>query len=133
MSKNLKLSLTAVSIITAISAVAYLVLIPKLDDNPAAAKAKAQADLRAIYAFLDRYHSAHQRYPTEAEGLAVVLEADSGPAPRLPDDPWGRPYVYRHRDSGQPQIYSSGPNRIDEFMKGDDVVVPTRPPRSADK
>jgi hypothetical protein len=49
---------------------------------------KAWTEMQAIMALLDTYHTTNQRYPTTAEGLAVL-----GPVPAA--DPWGRPYRYQ--------------------------------------
>jgi len=59
------------------------------------------------------YHVDTGRYPSEQEGLAVLLRA---PAPglspyitALPLDPWGNPYRYRLVD-GYPVVESAGPD-----------------------
>jgi hypothetical protein len=37
-------------------------------------------------------------------------------------DPWSGAYIYRYDETGLPNVYSSGPNRIDEHGEGDDVT-----------
>ena len=70
-----------------------------LDDTPAARRHKAQADLASLVMSVNQ-----------------ALE-------RHPIDPWGKPYVYRARAEGPPELYSLGPNGIDEHAKGDDISV----------
>jgi general secretion pathway protein G len=52
----------------------------------------ARAQLEAFEKALDQFRLEHRRYPSTEEGLAAI-------APYLrkavPQDPWGRPYVYR--------------------------------------
>ena len=63
----------------------------------------ARAQLDAIEKALDQYRLDTRRYPTAEQGLAALVtkpanEANwSGPYLKraLPNDPWGRPYVYR--------------------------------------
>jgi general secretion pathway protein G len=61
-----------------------------------------------------------QRYPTQQEGLQALVEAPpsapgwNGPYLRqkkAPNDPWGRPYVYRMPGThGEYDLYSLGPD-----------------------
>jgi general secretion pathway protein G len=52
----------------------------------------ARAQIEALEKALDTYRLDHRRYPTAEEGLAAIT-----PYLRkaVPNDPWGRPYVYR--------------------------------------
>jgi general secretion pathway protein G len=52
----------------------------------------ARAQIEALEKALDTYRLDNRRYPTNEEGLAAI-----GPYLRkaVPNDPWGRPYVYR--------------------------------------
>jgi hypothetical protein len=100
-----------------------------LDDTPATATHKAQMDLASLAELVEEFHSRNNRYPRNDEGLAAVVRFGSSmnQAPeRWPIDPWGRPYVYRVRTDGLPELYSLGPNGIDEHARGDDIAVPTR-------
>jgi general secretion pathway protein G len=52
----------------------------------------ARAQIDSFEKALDQYRLEKRRYPSAEEGLAAVrpyLKKD------LPNDPWGRPYVYR--------------------------------------
>ncbi len=57
---------------------------------------KAEADIALIEQGLELWRIETGRYPTPAEGLAVLTApGPTGPKlRRLPDDPWGRPYLY---------------------------------------
>jgi general secretion pathway protein G len=77
-------------------------LLGRTDD---ARRAKAMADLKAIEQALNLYRLDAGRYPTTEQGLAaLVRRPDRPPLPakwnpdgyldRVPDDPWGRPYLY---------------------------------------
>jgi general secretion pathway protein G len=52
----------------------------------------ARAQIDSLEKALDHYRLEHRRYPTGEEGLAAL-----GPFLKktVPNDPWGRPYVYR--------------------------------------
>ena len=63
----------------------------------------ARAQMQALGAALDQFRLDMGRYPTTAEGLAVLTRSPPG-EPRwrgpylkkdAPPDPWGRPYDYR--------------------------------------
>eukprot|EP00923_Selenidium_pygospionis_P054931 GHVN01095749.1.p2 GENE.GHVN01095749.1~~GHVN01095749.1.p2 ORF type:complete len:102 (-),score=8.14 GHVN01095749.1:477-782(-) len=66
---------------------------------------KAQADIAVLEQALDLYKMENHRYPTTDQGLeALVSKPDNGPdaknyrsegyIKRLPNDPWGNPYLY---------------------------------------
>jgi general secretion pathway protein G len=62
---------------------------------------RARADLDRISTALDLFRIDHFRYPTEDEGLEILLgnaQIDNRPVARLldsvPTDPWQRPYLY---------------------------------------
>jgi len=52
----------------------------------------AKAQLDSLEKALDQYRLDNRRYPTGEEGLAAVQPYLKK---TLPNDPWGRPYVYR--------------------------------------
>ena len=62
---------------------------------------RARADLDRISTALDLFRIDHFRYPTEDEGLEILLgnaQIDNRPVARfldsVPTDPWQRPYLY---------------------------------------
>lgn len=65
--------------------------------------AAARAQIEALAKALDTYRLDTGRYPSAAQGLAALRERPAGVAkwngPYLqkdvPDDPWGKPYLYR--------------------------------------
>lgn len=73
------------------------------------------------------------RYPTTAEGLNPLLSAPQGTSSWqgpylktnvLPSDAWGRSYIYKYPaiyGTKEFDLYSSGPNMLDEKGKGDDI------------
>ena len=66
--------------------------------------AKAQTD--SLEKALDQYRLDQRRYPTNEEGLAAI-----GPYLKksVPNDPWGRPYVYRTPgQKGEFELFSYG-------------------------
>ena len=66
----------------------------------------ARAQIDALEKALDQYRLEHRRYPTAEEGLAAI-----GPYLKkaLPNDPWGRPYVYRvPGQRGEFEVFSYG-------------------------
>ena len=76
-------------IIGLLATVVIINVMPAVDQ---AARTRVQADLSTLEEAIDIYHLQNgMRYPTSQEGLAVL-------APnyirRLPNDPWGTPYVY---------------------------------------
>jgi len=52
----------------------------------------ARAQIDALEKAVDQYRLDNRRYPTSEEGLAAVQPYLKK---ALPNDPWGRPYVYR--------------------------------------
>jgi general secretion pathway protein G len=107
-------------------------LMPKLGVGGYPSKhAFAAMDLGEIASALARFHDGHGRFPTTAEGLAALVNADSrGYLRRLPTDPWGHQYVYRCRapSNGRGfQLLSKGRDGIEGTA--DDVVRSPQPRR----
>lgn len=66
----------------------------------------ARAQIESLEKALDQFRLDHRRYPTAEEGLAAIQ-----PYLRktLPNDPWGRPYVYRvPGQKGEYEVISLG-------------------------
>ena len=66
----------------------------------------ARAQIDALEKALDTYRLDNRRYPTAEEGLAAI-----GPYLKksVPNDPWGRPYVYRvPGQRGEYEVFSYG-------------------------
>ncbi len=71
-----------------------------------AKRIKAQADISALKTALDRYYLDNGSYPSSDQGLPALVSApQNGKVPadyppggyieRIPNDPWGNPYVYQ--------------------------------------
>ncbi|MDI6797239.1 MAG: type II secretion system major pseudopilin GspG [Desulfatibacillaceae bacterium] len=104
------LELMAVIIILGILAT---FVVPRVMDKPERAKqSKAKVDLQALDTALNFFRLDVGRYPATEEGLEVLVRPPQDPAaaarwrrggylqrPVLPNDPWGRPYVYMYPGS----------------------------------
>jgi len=66
----------------------------------------ARAQIDALEKALDQYRLENRRYPTSEEGLAAIQPFLKK---TLPNDPWGRPYVYRAPgQKGEFELFSYG-------------------------
>jgi len=66
----------------------------------------ARAQIDALEKALDQYRLDKRRYPTAEEGLAAIQPYLKK---TLPNDPWGRPYLYRAAGaSGDFEVVSLG-------------------------
>ncbi len=80
----------------------------------------AQADIRTISMSLDLYKLDNFNYPTTDQGLEALVTKPTGTPepknwkqggylPKLPEDPWGNPYVYISPGVDGPyDLYSMG-------------------------
>jgi len=65
-----------------------------------------RAQIDALEKALDQYRLDNRRYPTAEEGLAAV---EPYLKKALPNDPWGRPYLYRvPGQRGDYEVFSYG-------------------------
>lgn len=65
---------------------------------------RAKQDIRAVESALHLYRMDNSRYPTTDQGLEALVNQPSDPSirnwraggylPKIPKDPWGRPYQY---------------------------------------
>ncbi|WP_127105286.1 type II secretion system major pseudopilin GspG [Pararhodobacter zhoushanensis] len=100
------LTLIELMVVVVILALLAVVIVPRVIDRPDQARAaRAQADIAAITSALNLYRLDSGSYPTSDQGLAaLVTRPTSAPVPanwsdggyleRVPDDPWGREYLY---------------------------------------
>jgi general secretion pathway protein G len=66
----------------------------------------ARAQIDSLEKALDQYRLDKRRYPTAEEGLAAIQPYLKK---QLPNDPWGRPYLYRQNGSnGDIEVISLG-------------------------
>jgi general secretion pathway protein G len=83
----------------------------------------AKVSIQNLETALDLYRLDVGRYPTDREGLVALVDKPSGTdswngpyikKKTIPDDPWGRPFVYRSPGRGGPyDLYSRGPDNND--------------------
>jgi type II secretion system protein G len=78
--------------------------------------AEAKATIAMIKAALMAFEVDYGRYPTTAEGLAALTKKPAElkewhqTLEKLPNDPWGHPYMYTLKAPGQFQLSSAGPD-----------------------
>lgn len=98
---------TLVELMVVIVILGLLATIVAINVIPSGEKAKvikARTDISTIEGALDTYKLHNDVYPSTSQGLQALLTAPDGADPakyqrggyikRLPDDPWGRPYLY---------------------------------------
>lgn len=92
--------MVVVVIIGVLAALIVPNVLGKLDEAKVTA---ARTDISTITQALKFYKLDNQRYPTQDQGLqALVAKPTTEPVPpnwkpyleKLPNDPWGRPYIY---------------------------------------
>ena len=79
-------------VLVIIGLLATIVIINVLPAADRAAVTKAHADIATLEQAIEMYRLDHQRYPTTAEGLQVLIAGQY--IRRLPEDPWHNPYRY---------------------------------------
>ena len=110
--------MVALVIIGLLTAVVVINVAPNIGT---AQKTRAQADIRGLTTALELYRLDLFDYPEEQSGLQALIEAPVGlvnpEAYRrggyiqggLPNDPWGRPYIYRFPgENGEYDLLSYG-------------------------
>lgn len=115
------LTLIEMIVVLAIIALVAALIVPNVIGRPDEARSTvAGADLRTVSAALKMYRLDNSTYPTTEQGLqALVTRPTAAPLPRtwpeegylaqMPQDPWGRPYVYRNPgQAGGFDLYSLG-------------------------
>lgn len=100
------------------------IIIPNVVDRPEQARiVKAKQDILAIQDALDLYKLDNGFYPSTDQGLQALVSKpnnqptpmnykEGGYLPRVPIDPWGKPYQYLNPGVHNPNsvdIYSYGP------------------------
>jgi len=114
-------TLIELMVVLVILGVLAALIAPKLMDRPDEARVvAARQDIGAVVQALKLYRLDNMRYPTTEQGLqALVSKPTIAPLPtnwkgsgyleRLPQDPWGHPYVYLQPGrNGEIDVYSLG-------------------------
>jgi general secretion pathway protein G len=100
-------TLIEVLVVVVILGILAAIVVPNLMEQPGQARiTKAQSDIRAIESALNMYRLSKHVYPTTDEGLEALVNQY---LPRLPMDPWGRPYQYLSPGvQGQIDVFTLG-------------------------
>ena len=114
-------SLLEIMVVIVIMGLLIAVVAPNvLQNQDRAMVEKARADISVLEQALDMYKLDNHVYPTTNQGLqALIKRPDTGNQPknyrsngyikRLPEDPWGTPYVYiQPGEHGPFDLYSTG-------------------------
>ncbi len=102
-------TLVEILVVVVILGILAAVIVPNLMERPGQARiTKAKSDIRAIESALNMYRLDNHVYPTTDEGLEALV---GDYLPRLPIDPWNRPYNYLHPGMhGQFDVFTLGRN-----------------------
>ena len=104
-------TLIEVLIVVVILGILGAVVVPNILSRPDTARVQAaQTDLRALSQTLEIYRLDNFQYPSSEQGLESLVDRPSGfPEPKnwnpegylkkLPNDPWGSPYLYEKTGS----------------------------------
>jgi general secretion pathway protein G len=124
-------SLVEILVVLAIMMLMIGVIAPQVIDTLDDAQVqRAKADFKNIETALKMYRLDNFVYPTTEQGLEALVEPSSlDPQPRkfkkggyleeVPEDPWGRPYLYMHPGEHKDvDIYSLG---ADGLSGGEDL------------
>lgn len=112
-------TLIEVMVVIVILGVLAALVVPRIMSRPDEARVvAARQDIASLMQALKLYKLDNQRYPSREQGLeALVRKPSSGPTPmnwkpyieKLPNDPWGRPYLYEVPGvKGEIDVYSLG-------------------------
>jgi general secretion pathway protein G len=110
---------TLIEMLVVITVIAILaaVIAPTIFRNVGDAKAAAaRSQLQIFELALDAYRLDNDYYPSTTQGLSALVQSPAGDPPtprwrgpylkrRIPDDPWGRPYIYRSPGGSSPDGY----------------------------
>ena len=122
MKKNKRKGFTLIEIMVVVVILGLLaaLVVPRIGPQVAEAqRTTAATQIRSLEDALEMYRMHNGFYPSTSQGLdALVTAPTTSPVPRryadggylkkVPDDPWGNPYVYRNQN-GHIQIMSYGP------------------------
>ncbi|MBY5974325.1 type II secretion system major pseudopilin GspG [Ferrimonas balearica] len=99
-------SLLELMVVVVIMSILALVIAPRVIDRPDQARAaRVQSDLSVLKSAVELYRLDNFVYPSTEQGLEALVRrptqppepenwASAGYIDRLPQDPWGRPYLY---------------------------------------
>lgn len=115
-------TLIEILIVIVILGILGAVVAPQILSRPDTARVQAaQTDLRTLASALDIYRLDNFNYPSSGQGLRALVEQPNGSPEakgwnpdgyikKLPEDPWGTPYIYEY-ENGQINLISLGADR----------------------
>ncbi|WP_122588183.1 type II secretion system major pseudopilin GspG [Pseudomonas viridiflava] len=111
-------TLIEIMVVVVILGILAAIVVPKVLDRPDQARATAaRQDIGGLMQALKLYRLDHGSYPTQNQGLKVLVERPANVSKsnwrsyleRLPNDPWCRPYNYLNPGvNGEVDIFSLG-------------------------
>ncbi len=114
-------TLIEIMVVVVILGILAALIVPKIMSRPDEARiVAARQDIGSLISALKLYRLDNKRYPTSEQGLqALVSKPASGPAAdgwkaggyveKLPQDPWGHPYLYLNPGlHGEIDVFSYG-------------------------
>lgn len=109
-------------VIVIIGLLATVVVINVMPAQDTARIRKAEADIATLEQGIEMYRLNKMSYPSSAQGLQSLVS--EGFIKRLPDDPWGKPYLYAvpGRNGQSFDIYSYGADGV-QGGEGDDADI----------
>ncbi|MBT8135468.1 MAG: type II secretion system major pseudopilin GspG [Gammaproteobacteria bacterium] len=98
-------TLIEIMVVVVILGILATLVVPTVIQNVGEARInKARSDIRTIESQLEMFRLHAFRYPTTDEGIESLVKAPASPdardrwkgpyLPKIPTDPWGRPYLY---------------------------------------
>jgi general secretion pathway protein G len=132
--KSRRAGFTLIEVLVVIVVIAILAtfVAPSLFRNVDDARvATARAQIESFATALDSYRLDNGRYPTTAQGLNALWQKPTVDAPAnwqqpyvrkaIPNDPWGRPYVYLSPGRVNPGSYDLVSYGADGVAGGDGI------------
>lgn len=114
---------TLISAVAALTTAGVALWPSPLDEHRGEARLLASLnDIAVLSQAVEIYRKDSGDFPTESQGLQVLVSSTPPVLDKLPHDPWGRPYIYRRMPSTPGfELHSTGLNGRDEGGAGDDV------------
>lgn len=121
LSRRSGFTLIEIMVVVVILGLLAALVVPRIGPQVAEAqRTTAQTQIRSIEDALEMYRMHNGFYPSTNQGLdALVTAPTTSPVPKryteggylkkVPEDPWGNPYVYRNQN-GRITITSYGPD-----------------------
>ena len=97
--KNAGFTLIEIMIVVAIIGILSAIVGPQIFNNIQKARVTAaKSQIQAFEQALAMYNLTNATFPTTGEGLQVLVQG--GFMRKIPDDPWGNPFIYRSPGEG---------------------------------